>query len=120
MSFQTAVRRVFKSVVFVAFLVSLVAAFQPRSSHAQDTIGRKVRSKVSPIYPDIAKKMNLAGVVKIEVVIAPSGSVKETKVIGGNPILVNAALDAVKKWRFEAASDETTGVLEFKFDPTVN
>ena len=119
MSFQTAIRRVLKSVVFVAFLVSLVAAFQPRSSHAQD-LDRKVKSKVSPVYPDIAKKMNLAGVVKIEVVIAPSGSVKETKVIGGNPILVNAALDAVKKWRFEAASDETTGVLEFKFDPTVN
>ena len=120
MSFQTAVRRVFKSVVFVAFLVSLVAAFQPRSTHAQDTLDRKVKSKVSPVYPEIARKMNLAGVVKIEVVIAPSGSIKENKVIGGNPILVNAAVDAVKKWKFEAASDESTQVVEFKFDPSAN
>jgi len=44
--------------------------------------------------------------------------VKETKVIGGNPILVNAAVDAVKKWRFETASDDSVGVVEFKFDPS--
>jgi outer membrane biosynthesis protein TonB len=46
--------------------------------------------------------------------------VKDTKVIGGNPILVNAAVDAVKRWRFEPASDESTGVVEFKFDPSAN
>jgi TonB family protein len=72
------------------------------------------------MYPELARKMNLSGVVKLEVVVAPSGVVKETKVIGGNPILVNAAMDAVKKWRFEAASEESTGIIEFKFDPTAN
>jgi outer membrane biosynthesis protein TonB len=44
--------------------------------------------------------------------------VKSTKVVGGHPLLVNAAVDAVKKWRFEPAADETTGVVEFKFDPS--
>jgi hypothetical protein len=43
--------------------------------------------------------------------------VKETKVIGGHPILVNAAVDAVKKWRYETASAESTGTVEFRFDP---
>lgn len=61
--------------------------------------------------------MSLTGTVKLQVVVAANGTVKETKVIGGHPILVNAAVDAVKKWRFEAASGETVGTLEVKFDP---
>ena len=64
--------------------------------------------------------MNLAGIVKLEVTVTPSGNVKDTKVIGGNPILVNAAADAVKKWRFEPADKEDVGVVEFKFDPSTN
>jgi TonB family protein len=69
------------------------------------------------MYPELAKRMSISGVVKVEVVVAPNGSVKSTKVVGGHPLLVNAAIDAVKKWRFETASEETTGVVEFKFDP---
>ena len=61
--------------------------------------------------------MGLSRVVRVQVVISPSGSVKETKVIGGHPILVTAAVDAVKKWEFDPASAETTGTLEIKFDP---
>ena len=64
--------------------------------------------------------MNLAGIVKLEVTVAANGTVKDTKVIGGNTILVNAAADAVKKWRFEPANEESVGVVEFKFDSTAN
>jgi outer membrane biosynthesis protein TonB len=42
---------------------------------------------------------------------------KSTKIVGGHPLLVNAALDALKKWKFEPASEESTGVVEFKFEP---
>ena len=85
----------------------------------QDEITRKVKSKVFPSYPELARRMSIAGVVKVQVVVAPNGSVKSTKVVGGHPLLVNAAVDAVKKWRFETASEESTGVVEFKFDPNV-
>jgi protein TonB len=61
--------------------------------------------------------MKLNGTVRVQVVILPNGNVKETKVIGGHPILVTAAVDAVKKWKFDPANAETTGILEFKFDP---
>ena len=61
--------------------------------------------------------MGLSGTVRLQLLIAPNGNVKETKVIGGHPILVTAAVDAVKKWRFETASAESTGTVEFKFDP---
>ena len=120
MSLQKIVRRVCKYFVLVAALTAVFASFAVSSASAQDALDRKVKSRVSPYYPELARKMNLAGVVKLQVVVAPNGSVKETKVIGGNPILVNAAVDAVKKWKFEAASDESVGVVEFKFDPSSN
>jgi TonB family protein len=52
----------------------------------------------------------------VAVVVAPNGTVKEAKVVGGHPVLATAALDAVRKWRFEPASIETSGVVDFKFE----
>jgi TonB family protein len=87
---------------------------------AQDGQGelvRRAKSKVQPVYPELARKMNITGSVKVEVVVAPNGTVKEAKVVGGHPVLANAALDAVKKWRFEPAAAESSGVVDFKFEP---
>jgi TonB family protein len=78
---------------------------------------RRARSKVEPTYPVLARRMNITGTVKVEVVVAPNGSVKDARAVGGHPVLVNAALDAAKKWRFEPASVESTGVIDFKFEP---
>jgi len=76
---------------------------------------RKALSKPAPSYPEIAKRMNLTGVVKIELVVGTDGGIKDTKVIGGHPILVEAALKALRDWKYERASSETTIQLEFKF-----
>jgi TonB family protein len=56
-------------------------------------------------------------VVKIEVVIGADGQIKDTKVIGGHPVLVSSALDALKKWKYEPAKTETTATLQFDFRP---
>ena len=74
---------------------------------------RRAKSKVQPTYPELARKMNITGTVKIEVVVAPNGTVKGARVVGGHPVLANAALDAAKKWRFEPASGESSGVIDF-------
>ena len=78
---------------------------------------RRAKSKVQPTYPELARKMNIAGTVKIEVVVAPNGTVKDARVVGGHPVLASAALEAAKKWRFEPASAESSGVIDFKFEP---
>ena len=88
-----------------------------RGQDAQNEIVRRAKTKVQPVYPDLARKMNITGTVKIEVVVAPNGTVKEAKVVGGHPVLATAALDAVKKWRFEPAAVESSGVVDFKFEP---
>jgi TonB family protein len=84
----------------------------------QEEISRKAKIKVAPVYPDLARRMNITGVVKIQITVAANGSVKNAKLVGGHPVLANAALDAIKRWRFEAGSEESTGIVEFHFDPT--
>ena len=84
---------------------------------AEDGISRRVKSKVAPVYPALARRsnMNITGTVKIHVVVAPDGNIKESKVVGGHPLLVGAAMDALRKWKFEPASGESSGTVEFNF-----
>ena len=102
-------------------LLSLAGTATPLFVCAQQTqseeIVRRAKTKVEPTYPELARKMHIAGTVKIEVVVAPNGTVKDARVVGGHPVLANAALDAAKKWRFEPAAAETAGVIDFKFEP---
>ena len=78
---------------------------------------RRAKNKVQPSYPDLARRMNIVGTVKIQVVVAPNGTVKDAHIVGGHPVLATAALDAAKKWRVEPASSESSGVIDFKFEP---
>ena len=98
-------------------LFLLQGAIVPERALAQGELTRKVRTRVPPTYPDLARRLSIHGTVKMIVVVSPDGSLKDTKVVGGNPILVNACLDAVKKWKFEAGQDESTGTVEFNFQP---
>ena len=76
---------------------------------------RKVKTKVTPAVPELARRMNITGKVKIEVVIAPDGRVKSSRAVGGHPVLVQSCLDAVKEWKFDSAPEETTQMVEFDF-----
>jgi len=94
------------------------SAVQPLKASAQDAASeakRKVRTRVAPEYPALAKQMNVTGKVKIEATVAPDGHVTATRVVGGSPLLVNAALDALKQWHFEPGPKETKEVVEFEF-----
>ena len=98
--------------------VAVVGTLSVSRANAQsDEINRRAKNRVQPSYPDLARKMSITGIVKIEVTVAPNGAVKEARIVGGHPVLANAALDAAKKWRFEPAPAESTGVIEFKFEP---
>jgi TonB family protein len=114
-SFHAACRT--RCVRFLIAIALLLSAGLVSTVRAQKIVDRKVKTRVAPVYPEAARKMGLEGIVKIQVTIAPDGTIRETKVIGGHPILVNAALDAVKKWKFETAAAASTGTLEFKFSP---
>jgi len=76
---------------------------------------RKTVSNPPPVYPELARRMNLTGMVRIELVAGADGQVKESKVLGGHPILIDAALKALRDWKYERASSETKIQVEFKF-----
>lgn len=77
---------------------------------------RRVKVLAKPQYPDLAKRLNLSGVVKIEVTIGPDGKVKRTHIVGGHPVLAAAAEQAAMESEFEPGPRETTEVIEFKFN----
>jgi protein TonB len=97
--------------IFAFFIGCALSA----SISAQET--RKALSKPTPRYPEVAKRMNLVGTVKVEIVIGPDGKVKGTNVVGGHPILVDATLMALKEWKYEPAKSETNITLTFDFRP---
>jgi|SRR5579863_1975362 len=94
-------------------------AILPPEASAQDAANdvgkRRVRTKEDPHYPPLAKQLHLAGTAKVEAMIAADGHVIDTKIIGGHPLLASAAADALKKWRFEPGSRDTTETFEFVF-----
>lgn len=100
----------------LALLVAVVVTVAPVPAAFGQEDGRKVKTRVTPVYPELAKRMNVNGTVKIQVTITANGQVKNTTVVGGHPLLVDSALDAVKKWKFESASGETTQTIVFNFN----
>ena len=105
-------RRVCLSLVLIACFGSLAVA----QSAGDNNVDRKVATRVAPVYPELAKKMHIHGAVRVEAVVRPNGTVKSTRVLGGNPVLVEAAQDAVSKWKFEPAQGETTEVVQLAFE----
>ena len=60
----------------------------------------------------------MGGTVKLRVTISADGRVTEAKALGGHPMLIAPATDAVKQWKYEPGAEETTTVIEIRFDPT--
>jgi TonB family protein len=93
-------------------LVFAVLLIVPAFSHGEDI--RKIKSSTPPEYPELARKLNIRGIARIQVTVAPDGTVKGAKELGGNPVLVDALMRTVKKWRYEPA--DRTSIIEVKFD----
>jgi len=84
-----------------------------------------------PSYPEEAKRKKIQGRVRLGVVVAQDGSVEQVRVVSGNPLLTQAAMEAVRAWKYkpillngQAVEVETTVDVIFKiedekpYDPT--
>jgi len=58
-------------------------------------------NKVQPLYPPLARQTRISGTVKLHAIIGKDGTVQQLVVVSGHPLLVQAALDAVKQWRYQ-------------------
>ena len=97
-------------------------AFVPAQSllpqlRAQDTNARKRIYKVEPRYPEYLKHHDIGGAVRLSVEITPKGTVRTIEPLGGNPILVESAVEAVKQWKYEPGETSTTIEVKIDFNP---
>lgn len=90
-----------------------------RAAQTYETSGdeRKVVSRIDPDYPDALKRLYIGGVVRVEVLVSPSGAVKSTKLLGGSPILGQSTMKAIKQWRYAPAAGDETLTVKVEFDP---
>ena len=103
---------------FMAFSLGILVLVTCISSAQEPSeASRKILSRVVPVYPELARTMQIHGTVRVNVVIAPDGKVKVTQVVGGNPVLIKAAVDAIEKWRWVPASHETKELIQLDFHP---
>jgi TonB family protein len=89
----------------------------PAQPEKSEEIVRKAKVKIEPVYPEVARRMSIVGTVRLAITVAPNGTVRSATPIGGHPLLVNAATDAVRRWRFEPGPTESNGIIEFRFQP---
>jgi len=96
--------------------VLLVCGASAFGQQEQPAPARKVLNRVTPNYPDLARTMNVSGVVRLEADVAPNGVVKTVSIKGGHPLLAQAAETAVRKWKWEPATHESSELIEVHFD----
>jgi TonB family protein len=97
----------------LSIVSSAPQAFSQDSSQA--AISRKIKATIDPKYPGLAKEYQLTGKVKIELTVSPDGTVKKTRIVGGSPLLADAAVEAAKQWKYESGSKETVEIVDFVF-----
>jgi TonB family protein len=101
----------------LACLISALPGVAQSQDNSVNDSDRKIVHKVMPVYPEMARKVNLAGTVKVIAVVAPDGKVKAVQPVGGSPILIQAARDAISQWKFVPAGTESKESIELHFNP---
>jgi TonB family protein len=79
---------------------------------------RELVSRVEPMYPDILRSNHIGGTVRLQVSIAPNGKAEDVELLGGSPILGEAAMAAVKQWVYAPGRSRTLVEVSVNFDPS--
>ena len=113
-------RTVFRTqVIGTGLLVCLIGCVSlPLLGQSEEGAGeRKVLTRVEPKYPVTLERLYIGGVVRLQVDIAANGTVEGAQLLGGNPILGQAAIAAVKQWKYAPSTHKTQQVERLEFDP---
>ena len=98
--------------------LSLATAFVPASlAQKAPKSERKAIVITKPEYPDILRRAQVGGVVRLRATVLPNGAVSNVEILGGNPILAENAAAAVKRWKYAPAPTQTTEDVSLTFTP---
>lgn len=106
------------ALLFVLGMIVLAPILSRAQESEQSEGTRKVVNRVAPQYPALARTMKLKGLVRAEAVVAANGTVKSVETKGGHPVLVQAAQNAIRQWKFEPTSHETKETITIQFNPS--
>ena len=102
--------------LFLVLSLGLISLFLVNASaQKSDKPGRKVISTVKPAYSQTLRTLHIEGLVRLKAVVLPNGTVSEVNVVGGNPILVESAVKAVRAWKYAPASTQTDEEVVLNF-----
>jgi TonB family protein len=101
---------------FLRYLLLIGGIAISAGNASADSVPRAVVTRVSPIFPEIARRMHVSGTVVLLVTIQPNGIVSATKVESGHALLAPAAQDAVSHWRFAPNPSVSESEIEVKFN----
>jgi TonB family protein len=108
-----------RKAIVAASILLLLLAFAP-GALAEDPLDQHPRTvvhRVQPIYPEIARRLSLVGLVMVRAEVAADGHVKSVTVVSGNAILAQAAVRAVREWVFAPGAEEGVPVgVTFNLD----
>jgi protein TonB len=100
-------------------MMPVFVSVMPLTSQTHVEVAResKLITRVEPDYPETLKRLYIGGVVRIKVLVAANGVVESTELLGGNPILGQSAMKAVRQWRYAPAKSKETLTVKLEFDP---
>jgi TonB family protein len=97
--------------LMTGFVPTLAAQKPPSKSD------RKILVSGKPQYPDLLKQSRIGGAVRLRATVLPNGTISTVDVLGGNPILAESAVAAIKKWKFAPATSQTFEDITVNFNP---
>jgi TonB family protein len=103
------------ALILVLFSLSAISASPQQTQIETNEAGRKIKTRVAPEYPELARRLKIQGTARVQFTVTPEGAVKEVKELGGNPLLLDSLVKAVKQWKYETASKESTVEVKAAF-----
>ena len=83
---------------------------------AKSDVQRRLITRVEPEYPETLKRLNIGGTVRLSVTISAKGNVENVVLLGGNPILGESAISAMKQWVYVGSHSPTIAEVSIPFD----
>jgi TonB family protein len=103
------IRGTFSILLFLCTSTASAQTDTPKSISAAEATSH-LTQRVEPTVPPVAKAVKIGGKVKLHIVISASGQVSVATFISGHPLLVKAAMDAVRQWKFKPFMEGETPI----------
>jgi TonB family protein len=100
-------------------LLLLLGPVSPSAAQVErvDKSHRRVVRTSEPDYPTIVKNAHIGGSVRLNVTVLANGDVARVDILGGNPIFVASAINAVRTWKYAPAASQTKEEVQINFTP---